>query len=272
MEEMDIAQQRAILMRKIRRRFMLKAYFLFIAFVLFSVLQWCLVLTFAVIGDFLISHEELSIGALFISLMLMTVFVFVEGIRIAIPLNWLLTFIILQAVIIGTSRLLVMTCYGVLIGSLIFVLLPMFIFILLGSLIKHDFTLDVIILFVLSFVFFVGAVYFITFYVVAKVNLAFYIYAALVYIIVCIFIMYHAQTINGNRYAEMRTTDYLLAALILYVDFLVLYMVITHVMLIAWDGIMKTPCGRLSQNGAPTDPPIDDGNDDDNLDTPGSDR
>uniref|UniRef100_A0A1B0FK24 Uncharacterized protein n=1 Tax=Glossina morsitans morsitans TaxID=37546 RepID=A0A1B0FK24_GLOMM len=255
MEEMDITQQRDILMRKIRRRFMIKAYLLFIAFVLFSVLQWVLVLTFPAIGDFLINHEELSIGGLFMSLILMTVFVFVEGIRIAIPLNWLLTFIILEAVIIGMSRLLVMTCYGVMLASLIFVLVPMVICILIGSLIKHDFTLDVIILFVLSFVFFVGAVYFVTFYVIAQVKLAFYLYAALVYIIVCIFIMYHTQTINGNRYAEMRTTDYLLAALILYVDFLVLYMVITHVMLIAWEGIAKSPCRSAGRNGDPAESP-----------------
>uniref|UniRef100_A0A1A9ZGX9 Uncharacterized protein n=1 Tax=Glossina pallidipes TaxID=7398 RepID=A0A1A9ZGX9_GLOPL len=205
MEEMDITQQRDILMRKIRRRFMIKAYLLFIAFVLFSVLQWVLVLTFPAIGDFLINHEELSIGGLFMSLILMTVFVFVEGIRIAIPINWLLTFIILEAVTIGTSRLLVMTCYGVMLASLIFVLVPMVICILIGSLIK--------------------------------------------------FIMYHAQTINGNRYAEMRTTDYLLAALILYVDFLVLYMVITHVMLMAWEGITKSPCRSAGRNGDPAESP-----------------
>uniref|UniRef100_A0A1B0C5E8 Uncharacterized protein n=1 Tax=Glossina palpalis gambiensis TaxID=67801 RepID=A0A1B0C5E8_9MUSC len=205
MEEMDITQQRAILMRKIRRRFMIKAYLLFIAFILYSVLQWVLVLTFPAIGNFLVSHEELSIGGLFMSLILMTVFVFVEGIRIAIPLNWLLTFIILEAVVIGTSRLLVMTCYGVMLASLIFVFVPMIICIVVGSLIK--------------------------------------------------FIMYHAQTINGNRYAEMRTTDYLLAALILFVDFLVLYMVITHVMLIAWEGITKSPCTRTGRKDGPVSNP-----------------
>lgn len=36
--------------------------------------------------------------------------------------------------------------------------------------------------------------------------------------------MYHAQIINGGRFAEMRTKDYFLAALILFLDFLLMYL------------------------------------------------
>lgn len=36
--------------------------------------------------------------------------------------------------------------------------------------------------------------------------------------------MYHAQIINGGRFAEMRTKDYFLAAIILFLDFLLLYL------------------------------------------------
>ncbi|XP_030554601.1 uncharacterized protein LOC115758196 isoform X2 [Drosophila novamexicana] len=38
------------------------------------------------------------------------------------------------------------------------------------------------------------------------------------------FIMYHAQIINGGRFAEIRDKDYLLAALILFYDFLLMYL------------------------------------------------
>lgn len=35
--------------------------------------------------------------------------------------------------------------------------------------------------------------------------------------------MYHAQTINGSRFAEMRLHDYCLGSLILFHDFLIIY-------------------------------------------------
>lgn len=38
------------------------------------------------------------------------------------------------------------------------------------------------------------------------------------------FIMYHAQIINGGRYAEIRAHDPLLGACILYFDFLIMYL------------------------------------------------
>jgi len=35
--------------------------------------------------------------------------------------------------------------------------------------------------------------------------------------------MYHAQTINGNRFAEMRLNDFFLGSLILFHDFLIIF-------------------------------------------------
>ena len=40
------------------------------------------------------------------------------------------------------------------------------------------------------------------------------------------FLLYHSQCIIGGHYAEVRETDYLLAALTLYVDFTLLLIVI----------------------------------------------
>lgn len=48
------------------------------------------------------------------------------------------------------------------------------------------------------------------------------------------FIMYHVQTLSGTRYAEMRLRDYLLGGLMLYVDFMILYMVVHFVVIKVW--------------------------------------
>ncbi|XP_070068301.1 uncharacterized protein [Drosophila takahashii] len=43
-------------------------------------------------------------------------------------------------------------------------------------------------------------------------------------VIVLLFVMYHAQTINGGRFAEMRLNDHLLASLILFHDFIIIFL------------------------------------------------
>lgn len=41
--------------------------------------------------------------------------------------------------------------------------------------------------------------------------------------------MYHAQTISGGRFAEMRVNDFLLATLILFFDFIIIYLLTFYV-------------------------------------------
>lgn len=41
--------------------------------------------------------------------------------------------------------------------------------------------------------------------------------------------MYHAQTITGGRFAEMRVNDYLLATIILFYDFIIIYLLTFYV-------------------------------------------
>lgn len=47
--------------------------------------------------------------------------------------------------------------------------------------------------------------------------------------ILCQFVMYHAQTISGGRFAEMRLNDYLLATLILFFDFIIIFLLTFYV-------------------------------------------
>lgn len=54
------------------------------------------------------------------------------------------------------------------------------------ALFQHDFTLDIIVMFVLTFIFFVSGVYFVTVYVLTRLYFAVYILVALVFIIVLV--------------------------------------------------------------------------------------
>ncbi|XP_034104996.1 uncharacterized protein LOC117568438 isoform X4 [Drosophila albomicans] len=52
---------------------------------------------------------------------------------------------------------------------------------------------------------------------------SFLIFEILISVMILVFVMYHAQTIQGSRFAEMRLNDFLLASLILFHDFLIIY-------------------------------------------------
>ncbi|SPP75714.1 Hypothetical predicted protein [Drosophila guanche] len=84
----------------------------------------------------------------------------------------------------------------------------------------QDHTLNVVILFVVAFLFLFMSMM----HKIIDVPYSFYAYMILIGLIVLMFVMYHAQTINGGRFAEMRIQDYLLASLILFNDFIILYM------------------------------------------------
>ncbi|XP_067630975.1 protein lifeguard 3-like [Eurosta solidaginis] len=201
-----------------RSRFACIVYSLAVIFFAVSLLQWILMIVIEGLRDFIIDFYYISILALIISLLLVTAFVFFENLRFAAPLNWLITLIIVFATTWGLSRAIVEANTSLLLLAVLFVLILTVIFIMIGVCIGHDLTLDVVILFVVAVIFFVVSVFFVMLQILAGVKLAYSIYALFIIITVLMFMMYHAQTINGFRYAEMRINDFLLAALIIYHD------------------------------------------------------
>ncbi|XP_075168155.1 uncharacterized protein LOC142240336 [Haematobia irritans] len=216
---MERANQRS---RDIRKYFIFKTYFLFVILILLSAAECISLKKFDSLSKFIFDHVELAVTCFFMALMLLTIFVFVENVRFVAPLNWLLALFIVQGFISGVARTIAYISLEELSICFAYVTILMTVCILFASCLSHDFTLDVIIIFVLSFIFFIAAVYFVTLFAVAKVDFSFYIFNGLVTFIVCIFIFYHTQTVNGGRYAELRLADYILASIILYCDFTVL--------------------------------------------------
>lgn len=95
---------------------------------------------------------------------------------------------------------------------------------------------------------FFGATYFLIIYLVTNVPYSFFVFRALmVFSILPVsglsackyktnhsihlipqFIMYHAQIINGGRFAEIRDRDFLMGSLVLFIDFLYLFILSLH--------------------------------------------
>ncbi|XP_062130240.1 uncharacterized protein LOC133841633 isoform X2 [Drosophila sulfurigaster albostrigata] len=81
------------------------------------------------------------------------------------------------------------------------------------------------------------------------------IFELLISVMILVFVMYHAQTIQGSRFAEMRLNDFLLASLILFHDFLIIYWLTFY-----WQYKEKpfTPDKILRTTSDPTGTPDDD--------------
>lgn len=108
---------------------------------------------------------------------------------------------------------------------------------------KWDLTMNFPIIILSAFIFLIAGLYFLMIHVIVNVAFCFLTYRSLIVlclIMVCWFrihnidfnaiyfivqfIMYHSQLIHGNRFAEIRPFDYWLGTIILYSDFLLLYL------------------------------------------------
>lgn len=58
--------------------------------------------------------------------------------------------------------------------------------------------------------------------------------------------MHHAQTFSGNRYAELRNTDYHLGALILYVLFAGVFILYLYVTSNIWVNLEEMHCSKVN--------------------------
>ncbi|XP_017467798.1 PREDICTED: uncharacterized protein LOC108360106 isoform X1 [Rhagoletis zephyria] len=218
----DPIRSRLFQYRQDRSRFARIVYTLAFIFFAISVIQWIIMIAVDGLRDFIIDFYFISIIALLISMLMVTAFVFFENLRFSAPLNWIIAIIIVIMMTWGLSRAIVEPELLLFAVTVIVVLVLALVFILIGVFINHDFTLDVVIMFVAAVIFFITSVFLVMLQLLSGVKIAFYLYSLFIIITVLMFLMYHAQTINGYRYAEMRINDYLLAALIIYHDMVLL--------------------------------------------------
>ncbi|KAH8309277.1 hypothetical protein KR059_007754, partial [Drosophila kikkawai] len=241
---MEERRQRQQAYRRARRKFACLSYMLTVLWMVLALIQWLVISLIEVVRDVFIDWYWISIIFFVLAMILVTLFIFIEKIRYIIVLNWVITILIVSVivaynlyiiycfgcliqvefVIVGLFALAAKTLWPDLILWFFVCVLLLFVFILLGSILPHDLTLDVVTLFVVAFIFLVSTVFFIMVYVILAMPYSFLVFQIFISIVVLLFVMYHAQTINGGRFAEMRLSDYLLASLILFLDFIILFL------------------------------------------------
>ncbi|XP_017866085.1 PREDICTED: uncharacterized protein LOC108615806 [Drosophila arizonae] len=212
-----------------RRKFVAIVYMMTLVALLLGLGQWLAVVFVGKLGLAFMEYEFIS-GIFFsLSVILAIVFIFVEKARTMVALNWILAILIMEFAILGVFALCPRSGWPELLLWYLICLLVFFLAILVGSVLPHDLTLDVVILFVISFIFLIVSVFLIMLHLMSRTSHSIILYQIFVSVIILTFVMYHAQTINGGRFAELRVNDYLLASIILFYDFIVLFLLTFYV-------------------------------------------
>ncbi|KAH8300275.1 hypothetical protein KR044_012441 [Drosophila immigrans] len=234
--------------QRARRKFSMIVYLVTTLWLLLALVQWLIVglmcvyviymlLIFMLISfacssdvkDLFYDHEWISVVFFMLSITLALIFVFFEQSRFVPFLNWFLAIVIVEFAIIGVFALVARSKWADVVMWYFVCLLLLFLFMLVGAVIPHDLTLDVVILFVISFVFLITSVFMLMLYVLTSAAYSFILYQVIVSLIILSFVMYHAQTITGGRFAEMRINDFLLATIILFFDFIIIFLLTFYV-------------------------------------------
>ncbi|XP_033253347.1 uncharacterized protein LOC117185964 [Drosophila miranda] len=210
--------------RKSRRKFSCTVYGITLAWLVLALSQWLAVCLLKDFRDNVNKYYWISLIFFISAMLLFTMFIFIKRLRFVLCLNWLLSLLIVEFLIIGLFALSAQTHWKNLIAWFLICALLTYLFILIGSILPQDLTLNVVILFVVAFLILSITVFMSMIHKIMNMSYSFYAYMVCIGLIVLMFVMYHAQTINGGRFAEMRIRDYLLASLILFNDFIIIYM------------------------------------------------
>ncbi|KAH8372225.1 hypothetical protein KR093_010671 [Drosophila rubida] len=223
------------LYKKVRQKFAIYAYGLLAIWLLLALIQWIFICLVDPVREL---FEEASIACVFtfiLAFFIFYFFVYVEKVRFINGINFLICILIVELQIISLFALVARVQWRDLLTFFVICVLLLFIFLYVSSLLpqRADLTLDVAVLFISAFFSLLGAIYILMYRFLITENkpsrflshgalefLAFELYISLM---ILTFVMYHAQTINGNRFAEMQLNDFLLASVILFHDFLIIY-------------------------------------------------
>ncbi|XP_034482101.1 uncharacterized protein LOC117787638 [Drosophila innubila] len=217
--------------KKARRKFSLKVYILLAIWLIIALIQWLVVCLIQDIRDVFRKHYYVCIVTFILSILLFSLFLFYERLRYNGAVALVISFIIVELQIISLFTLVSRTHYAELLLYFVICVVLLSLFLIIGSCLprKMDLTLHIALLFIFAFLFLLVAVFFLMLQLlVSEVwrdinNYSYILIQIPISITMLLFVMYHAQTISGGRFAEMRLHDYCLGSLILFHDFLIIY-------------------------------------------------
>ncbi|BFF96752.1 uncharacterized protein DMAD_05324 [Drosophila madeirensis] len=209
-----------------RRRFVVKVYLQFVLFVMIGLFHWVLMITALDTWTVWLvrNHSTALLLAFVMGIFLFLLFSLSRQMRSLCFLNWLTTLVIVEFLAQPMALLIVRTDLLFLLAGFLIVTLVVVIFTLLAAIMPCDLTEGGIFFLILFMSVFVLSVYCIVLFQVIGLDWSFYIFSTLFAVMVMAFLMYHVQCIMGGRITEAELADDKYAALLLFYEFVALFM------------------------------------------------
>ncbi|XP_043648143.1 uncharacterized protein LOC122616670 isoform X2 [Drosophila teissieri] len=215
------------LYRRARRKFSFKTYGLLVLWLVLALAQWLVIALIESARKTFRSLYYICLATFALAIVIFGIFIFVEKMRFIKGLNFIMSLIIVELQIVSTFALVALSWWADVLTFFAVALILVVIFLVIGVFLpsRADLTLDIAVLFILAFIFLIVASFILLFELLVRKTIP-YAYSVVeisVTFMILLFVMYHGQTINGNRFAEMRLNDFFLGSLILFHDFLIIF-------------------------------------------------
>ncbi|KAH8371111.1 hypothetical protein KR093_006276 [Drosophila rubida] len=207
-----------------RRRFVFRTFITLACFVLIAVAQWVPLVCYPDVLSVVQRHESTFVVTFLMSMFLLSVYLISDQVRYTYCLSWVLVLVVVECEIVSLLLLEVETNVLYLMLGLLVSLLVMVFGVGLGFLLPHDLTKSMNFMFTVSFSTLVVSVYVAVFLGILRLTWPFFVYAGIIVLMLLPVVVYHTQYTLGVGEMRMSLQDDKLAALLLFTDFLALFM------------------------------------------------
>ncbi|XP_037720478.1 uncharacterized protein LOC119553887 [Drosophila subpulchrella] len=219
-----------------RRKYIIKVFVEFAAFILIGFVHWILMLTLLQdwFFDLVKDHSSALILAFVVGIFLLLLFAISKQLRKMSCVNWLITFIIVECLVVSLSVLVISSGILYMLAGFLIVAVVTVFFCFIAALMPVDLTGTGLYLYMLATGAYMLSLYSLVIYAVLEVTWGFYLFATFIACVVIVFLMYHVQCIMGGRRASSALFDDKFAALLLFHEFVGLF-----VLTLYWRPIMQ---------------------------------
>ncbi|XP_043648838.1 uncharacterized protein LOC122617173 [Drosophila teissieri] len=219
-----------------RRRYIMRVILEFCLFVVIGFVHWILMLT--LLHDWFLDlvkeHSSALLLAFVFGILLLFLFAIGKPLRKMSCVNWLITLIIVECLVVSLSVLIISSGVLYMLAGLLIVALAFVLCTLIAALMAYDLTGTGLYLYALATGTYILSIYSLVLHAVLDVIWGFYLFAFCIGCVVMMFLMYHVQCIMGGRRASTKLFDDKFAALLLFHEFIGLF-----VLTLYWRPIMQ---------------------------------
>ncbi|KAH8307100.1 hypothetical protein KR044_004950 [Drosophila immigrans] len=207
-----------------RRRFVYRTFITLACFLLLAVIQWVPLVCCPNILKVVQENEFAFVLTFLMAMLFLAVYLLSDQVRFMACLNWVVVLVVVESEIVAMSLLEVKSSIQYLVMGFLGSLLVVVFAIVLAILLPFDLTKSANFMFTVSFFTLLIGIYVVVLLGILRLSWPFFVYAAIIVLMLLPVVVYHTQYILGVGSLRTSLKDDKLGALVLFTDFLALFM------------------------------------------------